>query len=313
MNSKHTILNEKWRPDTLEGYICEEQNKLKFEEYIKKQDIPHLLFHGKAGSGKTTLAKILAKNINCDYLYLNATDERSMDVMRDKVGAFASAASFKPLKIIILDEATHILQASQVLLLNMMETYSLKTRFILTGNYVERLIEPLRSRCTEFELIPPTKKEVAKHVSNILDKEEVEHDIKDLAFIINKCYPDLRKIINTCQKFISNNKLVIDEKTVLSDNDYFNKIILELKKPSYKSFNNIRQILADSGVNEFESAYKQLYNFINEYSNGNDGIITIIIEEYRFHSVSRIDQEICICACISRILEILLPKKIIKG
>ena len=142
----HTILNEKYRPDTLEGYICQDDIKTKFKEFIKQQDIPHLLFAGKPGAGKTTIAKILVKNIDCDYLYINATDERSIDVMRDKVGTFAAAGSFKPLKIVILDEATHILQASQVILLNMMETYSLTTRFILTGNYPERLIDPLRSQ-----------------------------------------------------------------------------------------------------------------------------------------------------------------------
>jgi replication factor C small subunit len=126
----HTILNEKYRPDTLEGYICKDEVKAKFQEFIDKQDLPHLLFAGKPGAGKTTLAKILVNNIDCDFLYINATDERSIDIMRDKVGAFAAAGSFAPLKIVILDEATHILQAGQVILLNMMETYSLTTRFI---------------------------------------------------------------------------------------------------------------------------------------------------------------------------------------
>ena len=133
-------------------------------------NLPVLLI-GETGTGKTSLGKLITKNIDCDYLYINATDERSIDVMRDKVGAFAAAGTFKPLKIVILDEATHILQASQVILLNMMETYSLTTRFILTGNYPERLIEPLRSRCQEFDLSPPTKKVLAQHISTILDKE----------------------------------------------------------------------------------------------------------------------------------------------
>ena len=91
----HTILNEKYRPDTLEGYICKDEYKNKFQEFIQNQDIPHLLFAGKPGAGKTTIAKILVENIDCDYLYINATDERSMDVMRDKVGSFAAAGSFK--------------------------------------------------------------------------------------------------------------------------------------------------------------------------------------------------------------------------
>lgn len=306
----HTILNEKYRPDTLEGYICKEEYKNKFEEFIKNQDIPHLLFAGKPGSGKTTIAKILTKNIECDYLYINATDERSMDVMRDKVGAFAAAGSFKPLKIVILDEATHILSASQVILLNMMETYSLTTRFILTGNYPERLIEPLRSRCQEFDLAPPTKMIVAKHVANILDKEEIEYEIPDLATIINKFYPDFRKIINNCQKYTLDNKLVLGELSN-SDDNYKEHILEDLKKPSLKSFNNIRQIIANSDVNDFEDLYKFLYEHLNEYSKGNEGLIICIIEESMYHSHFVLDKEINIMSCFSKILEIINNKKVL--
>lgn len=304
----HTILNERYRPDTLEGYICKDEIKLKFQEFIDKQDIPHLLFAGKPGAGKTTIAKILVKNIDCDYLYINATDERSIDVMRDKVGAFASAGSFKPLKIVILDEATHILQASQVILLNMMETYSLTTRFILTGNYAERLIEPLRSRCQEFDLSPPSKKVVAQHISVILDKEEVEYEVQDLVTIVNKFYPDFRKIINNCQKYTVDGVLTLDNSVNLTD-DYQVKILEELKKPSIKSFNLIRQIIANSEVDDFESLYKFLYDKLSEYANGNEGYVICIIEEgtYRAHFV--LDKEINIMSTISRVLEIISTKK----
>jgi DNA polymerase III delta prime subunit len=298
----HTILNEKYRPDTLEGYICKDEIKTKFQEFIKSQDVPHLLFAGKPGAGKTTLAKILVNNIDCDFLYINATDERSIDIMRDKVGAFAAAGSFKPLKIVILDEATHILQAGQVILLNMMETYSLTTRFILTGNYAERLIEPLRSRCQEFDLSPPSKKVVAQHISVILDKEEVEYEIQDLVTIVNKFYPDFRKIINNCQKYTVDGTLTLDN-SVNSTDDYQVKILEELKKPSAKSFNLIRQIIANSEVDDFESLYKFLYDKLSEYANGNEGYVICIIEEgtYRAHFV--LDKEINIMSCIGKILE----------
>ena len=298
----HTILNEKYRPDTLEGYICKDEIKTKFQEFIDKQDIPHLLFAGKPGAGKTTIAKILVKNIDCDYLYINATDERSMDVMRDKVGSFAAAGSFKPLKIVILDEATHILQASQVVLLNMMETYSLTTRFILTGNYPERLIEPLRSRCQEFDLSPPSKKVVAQHIDDILTKEDIEHTIEDVVTIVKRFYPDFRKIINNCQKYTVDNKLVLDNSINTTD-DYQTKVIDELKKPSSKSFNNIRQLIANSEVDDFESLYRILYDRLNEYANGNEGAVICYLEEYMYHSTFRLDKEINVMACISKILE----------
>jgi DNA polymerase III delta prime subunit len=296
----HTILNERYRPDTLEGYIC--KDKSKFQEFIDQQDIPHLGLFGKPGAGKTTLAKILVKNINCDYLYVNATDERSMDVMRDKVGAFAAAGSFKPLKIVILDEATHILQASQVILLNMMETYSLTTRFILTGNYPERLIEPLRSRCQEFDLSPPSKKVVAEHIDNILTTEGIEHTVEDVVTIIKKFYPDFRKIINNCQKYTIDNVLTLD-KSIDSTDNYKEKVVAELKTPSSKSFNNIRQIVANTDLDDFGDLYRFLYDQLGEYAKGSEGLVIIILEEYLYHSTFRLDKEINLAACISKILE----------
>ena len=298
----YTILNEKYRPDTLEGYICKDEVKAKFQEFIDKQDLPHLLFAGKPGAGKTTLAKILVNNIDCDFLYINATDERSIDIMRDKVGAFAAAGSFKPLKIVILDEATHILQAGQVILLNMMETYSLTTRFILTGNYPERLIEPLRSRCQEFDLSPPSKKIVAQHISVILDKEEVKYEVQDLVTIVNKFYPDFRKIINNCQKYIVDGTLTLDNSVNLTD-DYQVKVLEELKKPSIKSFNLIRQIIANAEVESFESLYRLLYDKLNEYAKGNEGTIICTLEEHMYHAHFVLDKEINIMSCISKILE----------
>ena len=303
MSKKHTILNEKYRPDTLEGYVCRDEDRIKFQEFIDNQDVPHLLFAGKPGAGKTTLAKILVKNINCDYLYINATDERSIDIMRDKVGAFASAGSFKPLKIVILDEATHILQASQVILLNMMETFSLTTRFILTGNYPERLIEPLRSRCQEFDLQPPSKKVIAKHIDSILNQENIEHTVEDVVTIVKKFYPDYRKIINSCQKYTVSGVLKLDNLSG-ADNEYKEKVLEQLKSKK-PELNTIRQIIANSEVDEFTDLFRFLFDNIEVYSKGNDGEIIMAISEYQYHSNFRMDQEINIMSLISKILQII--------
>ena len=296
MKQEHNIWNEKYRPTSLDNFISETEQKSKFKTFIDNQTIPHLGFFGKAGSGKTTLAKILAKNINCDYLYLNATEDRDMETIKNKVGSFAAASSFKPLKIVILDEATHILQASQVLLLNMMETYALKTRFILTGNFPERLIEPLRSRLQEFIITPPSKKEIAITISEILDKEEVKYDVKDIVTIVNNCYPDLRKIINTCQKLTVDNILVVNINDNNGGSEYLDAIINELVKPGIKTFTNIRQIIANNKVNDFTNAYKHIYDKINT------GVVAIIIAEHEHMATSRIDQEICFMSCIQKIL-----------
>jgi DNA polymerase III delta prime subunit len=309
-NSKHTIWNEKYRPSTLDTYICDNQIHEKIQEFITNQDIPHLGFFGLQGSGKSTLAKILVNNIDCDFIYLNATENRGMDDIKDKVGSFASTRSFKPLKIVILDESTHILQASQVLLLNMIETYSLTTRFILTGNYPERLIPPLRSRLQEFKLTPPSKKVVAKHIYNILEQESIEFVIEDLATVVNSSYPDFRKIINSCQKYVVDNKLVIPS-TLVKNEDVNSKIVDELKKPSNKTFNNIRQIIADNGVSLFEDIYKHLYDSTNQYAVGCEGQIAIIINEGLYQSNFKLDLEINFMASISKIIEIIKQNRIL--
>jgi DNA polymerase III delta prime subunit len=310
ITKEHTIFVEKYRPTTLDTYICDEQIREKIQEFLTNQDIPHLGFFGLQGSGKSTLSKILVANIDCDFIYLNATENRGMDDIKEKVGSFASARGFKPLKIVILDESTHILQASQVLLLNMIETYSLTTRFILTGNYPERLIPPLRSRLQEFKLTPPSKKIVAKHVYEILNKEEVEFVIEDLAAIVNSSYPDFRKIINDCQKYIINNKLTLPG--VLGKNDDVqNKILNELKKPTTKTFNNIRQIIADNDISSFEDVFKHLYMCTNEYAVGCEGQIAVIINECIYQSNFRVDLEINFMSAISRIVSILNQNRIL--
>jgi DNA polymerase III delta prime subunit len=302
ITKEHTIFVEKYRPKTLDNYICDEQIREKIQEFITNQDIPHLGFFGLQGSGKSTLAKILVNSIDCDFIYLNATENRGMDDIKEKVGSFASARGFKPLKIVILDESTHILQASQVLLLNMIETYSLTTRFILTGNYPERLIPPLRSRLQEFKLTPPSKKVVAKHVYGILNQENIEFQLEDLAAVVNSSYPDFRKIINDCQKYIIDNKLTLPT-TLGKNEDVQSKILDELKKLSTKTFNNIRQIIADNDVSSFEDVFKHLYEHTNEYAVGCEGQIAVIINECLYQSNFRVDLEINFMSAISRIIE----------
>jgi DNA polymerase III delta prime subunit len=305
---EHTIFVEKYRPKTLDNYICDEQIREKIQEFITNQDIPHLGFFGLQGSGKSTLAKILVNSIDCDFIYLNATENRGMDDIKEKVGSFASARGFKPLKIVILDESTHILQASQVLLLNMIETYSLTTRFILTGNYPERLIPPLRSRLQEFKLTPPSKKVVAKHVYRILNQENIEFQLEDLAAVVNSSYPDFRKIINDCQKYIIDNKLTLPN-TLGKNEDVQSKILDELKKPTTKTFNNIRQIIADNDVSSFEDVFKHLYECTNDYAVGCEGQIAVIINECIYQSNFRVDLEINFMSAISRIIELLKTNK----
>ena len=303
MQKEHYILNERYRPSTLEGYICDDYFKQKIQTWIDNKEVPHLFLYGKAGSGKSTLAKILVKNIDCDYLYLNATDKRSMDDIRGEILPFVSTMSFKNSpKIVILDEATHILQASQVLLLNMIETYSASTRFILTGNYPERLIEPLRSRLEDYNLVPPSMKAVAKHIKNILETEQVEFTLDDLAIIVKTYYPDIRRTINNLQKYIDNGKLTLPSK--LTGNVEFEKLLIdELQKPKKGSFKAIRQLVADNDITDFDTVYTKLFTDAHKFAPGNEGVITIILNDHMFQSAQVLDKEICFMACIQKILD----------
>ena len=307
---QHTLWVEKYRSNTLENYVGNENIKQTVQKYLDQNDIQNFLFYGPAGTGKTTLAKLIVNNLDCDYLYINASDERGIDTIRDKVSGFASAASFKPLKIVILDEADFITIQGQAALRNVIETYSRTTRFILTCNFVERIIDPLQSRCQVLKIVPPSKNDIAKHVFNILKQEETEIELEDLKLVVNQFYPDVRKILNTLQMGANDGQIVVD-KTILVSSNYKNQILNELCKPNQKSFNNIRQIIADAGVSDFEDLFRFLYDNVEKYAPLSVGEIVIYIEEYQYHSNFRIDKEINTMALISRILSLISSKRVI--
>jgi replication factor C small subunit len=179
----HSLLVEKYRPNNLENYVGNENIKKSISKYLEQNDIQNLIFYGPAGTGKTTLAKLIVNNLDCESIYINASDERGIETIRDKVQSFASVASFKPLKVVILDEADFLTIQAQASLRNIIETFSRTTRFIMTCNFVERIIDPLQSRCQVLKIVPPTKKDVAKHLNWICNEESITHEINDLVFI----------------------------------------------------------------------------------------------------------------------------------
>ena len=212
---EHTLWVEKYRSQTLEDYVGNETIKKSIQQYLNQNDIQNFIFYGPAGTGKTTLAKLIVNNLDCDYIYINASDERGIDTIRDKVAGFASAASFKGIKVVILDEADFITIQGQAALRNVIETYSRTTRFILTCNFVERIIDPLQSRCQVLKIVPPSKSDIAKHVANIIEQEEVSYEIDDIKTLVNQFYPDLRKMLNTAQLSTQKGKLVIDKSIIV--------------------------------------------------------------------------------------------------
>lgn len=292
---KHKLWVEKYRPDLLENYLGNEGFLNSLKEWIDNNDFPNLLLYGGPGTGKTTAAKLIVKNIKCDHLYINCSDENGIDVIREKVKSFASSASFQPIKVIIMDEADFLTINAQAALRNTIETFSITTRFIFTCNYVERIIEPLQSRLAVFELNPPTPLEVGKHILGILDAEEIKYEKADVATLVKKFYPDIRKVLNISQSCIKDKTLVLDSKLV-NQSGVGNLILDQLRAKSKDSFNTIRQILADNNVRDFTEYYKLLFD------NTSSAVDIITIGESQYQSVTHPDKEICFMTCIAKLL-----------
>ena len=299
---KNSLWVEKYRPSNLDSYIGNEHLKSKVKVYLESGDLPHLLLYGRAGTGKTTLAKLLVNNIDCDYLYINASDENSVDVVREKVKNFASTLGFADMKVIILDECDYITPNAQAALRNLMETFSKSCRFILTCNYVERIIDPIQSRCQSFQIIPPDRKEVAVHLNNILTKESVTSDIEDIVTIVNSGFPDLRRVINAAQRQVVDNKLVIDEGMSIQ-NDYKVQVLEILKTQDKKnSFKNIRQLLADSKVTDFSDLFRLLFDTVDDWGRGHVAECILVLAQYQQSDAVVVDKEINIMAMFIEII-----------
>jgi replication factor C small subunit len=294
---------EKYRPRKLTEYVGNEHLKQKVADYLQSGDVPHLLFFGKAGTGKTTLAKLIVNSINCDHIIINASDENNVDTVRNKVKGFASTVGFKDMKVVILDEFDYMTPNAQAILRNLMETFSKHCRFILTCNYVEKVISPIRSRTQEFQIVPPSKKEVAVQISQILGKEGVSFQPTDLVPIIDSSYPDIRKIINTCQLNSTKGQLKLDTTSVI-DSDIKSKVVEILKSNDDKKnkWKNIRQAVADAKIQDFTELYSFLYEKVDEYGSGNTSNIILIISESQHKDALVVDKEITFMSCIIQIV-----------
>lgn len=300
-NRTDSIWAQKYRPTSLDTYIGNDD----FKEYVRKSieanDIQNLIFHGKTGTGKTTAAKILYSSLNCQELYLNGSDDNGIDTVREDIKRFVSTASFKPLKIVVLDDCQNFTPQAQQALLNIIETYSKSTRFIFTCNAIGKLIPALRSRCEEFKLEPPDKAGVAEYLDSVLMAEAVSYDMDDLVLVINKFFPDIRKCLNVLQASSRSGTLQIDDST-LNSVDFIDKIIAVLHGHTGDKFGHIRQIIADNGLNEFTEVYRALYDRIDEYTT-NVGEVCCLIADGEYESNFVPDREITFMKVIYNIIK----------
>ena len=307
-NSKreHSLWVEKYRPQTLAEYVGNETVKETIQQYLDNNDIPHLLLHGKAGTGKTTLAKLIINTIECDSMIINASDENNVDTVRNKVKNFASSMGFAGFKIIILDEFDYMTPNAQAILRNLMETFSKHCRFILTCNYHEKIIDPIKSRCQTFSITPPTKKDVAVQVTKILDAENIKYELKNVADIISSYYPDIRRILNTCQLQSAKGELKVDHQIMVESN-FQTKLVDLLKANDDKRnmFMNIRQAVADNRLNDYSEMYSMLYDRVDEYAAGNTANVILTIAEGLSKDALVVDKEIVFMSTIIQILNII--------
>ena len=303
--NNHTLWVERYRPTEINTYIGNDHLKSKIDIYLESGDLPHLLLHGKACTGKTTLAKLLVKNIDCDYLYINASDENGVDGIRFKVKNFASTVGFKDMKVIILDECDYITPNAQAALRNVMETFSKHCRFILTCNFVERIIDPIQSRCQSFQIIPPSKGEVAKHIHEILLSENVISEMDDLKVLIDSGYPDIRRILNSAQRNVVKGKLKLDKTSILQ-NDYKLKLLKILETQNKKdAFKNIRKLLLDNKITDFADLFRLLYDEVDGYGKGHVAECILVISRYMLSDGQVVDKEINAMAMLIELLGVI--------
>lgn len=301
---ENTLWVERFRPKTIDEYIGNDVLVNKVKKYIKNDDIPHLLFWGKSGTGKTTLAKIIANSIDCDLLYINASDENSVDMVREKVKGFAENMGFKKWKIVILDEADFLSMNAQAILRGVTEYHSDTCRFIITCNYVEKILPAIHSRFVQFEIHPPDKKTVAMRLVKIFQEDGIEYTPENLAYIINSSYPDIRKVISIAQDSIEDCQLVISKSEKIRFS-YMDDIIEVLKSndPPKRAFDKCRQILADSKVRDFQPLYRELYDVVDDICpSGTIGDVICLIGESQKWDSFAVDKEIHIATLILKII-----------
>ena len=268
----NTLWVEKHRPNTLQGYVFrDEAQKKQVEQWVKSKSIPHLLFSGSPGVGKTTLAKILLnllEVIGTDILEINASRENSVDVIRDKITNFVQTMPFGEFKVVLLDEADYISPNGQAALRGVMEMYHQSARFILTCNYPNRVIPALHSRCQGFHIEKIDKTEFTARAAEILVEEGVEFDLDTLDTYVKATYPDLRKCINTLQMNSADAKLQAPNVADVGEQDYRIEMV-ELFKQG--KITEARKLLCSQArPEEMEDIYRWMYDNIEIFGDTED-------------------------------------------
>ena len=298
---------EKYRPNRLSDCILPDELKNTFQEFINQQNIPNLLLSGSAGVGKTTVAKAMLEELGADYIVVNGSLHGNIDTLRTEIMNFATTVSFSEgRKYVILDEADYLNpQSTQPALRNFMEEYSKNCGFILTCNFKNRIIEPLQSRCSVIDFLFPKKLAPSlagsffTRVKTILDQEEVKYDEKVLAEIIQRHFPDWRRVLNELQRYSVSG--IIDVGILSNSSQNAFKSLISLLKG--KQFSDMRKWVAQNIDSDPTSIMRQLYDSSSEVIKPSSiPQLVLLIGEYQYKSAFVADQEVNLVAFLTQVM-----------
>ena len=298
---------EKYRPKTIEQCILTEQLTRTFREIVAAGEIPNMLFTGSAGVGKTTVAKALCNELGLDYLMINGSEEGNIDTLRTKIKQFASTVSLQGgSKVVILDEADYLNpQSTQPALRGFIEEFSNNCRFILTCNFKNRIIEPLHSRCSVYDFSIPNKEkpiiasEIWKRTIEILDLEGVTYDKQVLVQLVQRYFPDVRRVLNELQRWAASGTIDSGILVNLSDENV-KSLMTHLKE---KNFKGMRQWVVDNMDTEPHAIFRKIYDNMSEnIAPASVPQAVLILADYQYKNAFVADHELNVVACMTELM-----------
>ena len=297
---------QKYRPQRVADAILPETTKKSFQKFVDDKNIPNLLLTGSPGTGKTTVAKAMLEELGCDYIILNAALNRGIDVVRSEISTFASSISLTGgRKYIILDESDYLTPDAQASMRNLIETFSKNCGFIFTCNFKNRIITPLRSRLSEVDFAieksekPKLAAQFFKRTLSILKNEEVEYDPKVVAKVIEKHFPDFRRILNELQKYSGNGN--IDEGIFADFKQESLDTLFELLK--LKNFTDMRKWCADNSDQDVNELFRKIYDMsTDKIELKSMPAFVVTLADYMYKSSFVADQEINLVAFLTEIM-----------